>query len=488
MAEWIRDAVGAGGYPALGGLVLVENLFPPIPSELILPLGGFYVGEGELNFVLAVLAATFGSVAGALILYAIARRGGRPVVMRFSTILRVTDEDLDKADEWFDKRGSWVVLFGRLVPGARSLVSIPAGLSEMPVMRFVALTTLGSAIWNTALIGAGWGLGSNYEKVGGVLGPAGTVILTLVVFGGIAFIVWNYRRRAARRSGQDDAHGEATLARGVNDNRPPCASATARTIDKPSPEPRVPVRPPRSNGSVKRDATTGSTTGPLLSRRARRRRRPRACDTAHVAAGRVVADAVLDQVRGEPLEQPALAVHARGLEVEPHAHARGADAPGGSAGDRGEVQRLAAGQAVAGASEHHQPVEQRVHLVDGAEHRVAHRAQFVHVGVRVGQRDVGLGADHGQRRCAARARRWPRSARGRRTPPCVAAQLAAGQRPAERGRDERRAGEREQVLGAELGQREIGLVERQRAVQVPRPSASRRRPSSTATKTTKMPP
>ena len=198
MAEWIREAVGAGGYPVLGGLVLVENLFPPLPSELILPLAGFYVGEGELNFLLAVLAATLGSVVGALILYAIARRGGRPLVMRFSKILRVTDEDLDKADEWFDKRGSWVVLLGRLVPGARSLVSIPAGLSEMPVARFTLLTTAGSATWNTALIGAGWALGANYDKVGGVLGPAGTIILTVAVLGGIAFIVWNYRRRAAR--------------------------------------------------------------------------------------------------------------------------------------------------------------------------------------------------------------------------------------------------------------------------------------------------
>jgi membrane protein DedA with SNARE-associated domain len=199
MAEWAREAVGAGGYPVLGGLVLVENLFPPLPSELILPLAGFYVGEGELNFFLAVLAATFGSVAGALILYVIARRGGRPLVMRLSKVLRVTEEDLDRADDWFDKHGVWIVLFGRLVPGARSLVSIPAGLSEMPIGRFTLLTTLGSVTWNTALIGAGWALGSNYEKVGGVIGPAGTVILTLVIAAGIAFIVWNYRRRASAR-------------------------------------------------------------------------------------------------------------------------------------------------------------------------------------------------------------------------------------------------------------------------------------------------
>ncbi len=195
--DWVRNTVSTGGYPALAGLILGENLFPPLPSELILPLAGFYVGQGEMTFILAVLAATIGSVVGALILYAIARFGGRAVVLRFGKVLRVKERDLDRGDEWFDRHGSWVVLFGRLVPGARSLVSIPAGLSEMPIVRFTALTALGSTVWNCALIGAGWGLGEHYEKVGAIVGPIGTAVVGICGLAIIALIVGAYRRRRA---------------------------------------------------------------------------------------------------------------------------------------------------------------------------------------------------------------------------------------------------------------------------------------------------
>jgi membrane protein DedA with SNARE-associated domain len=193
--DWVRNTVSTGGYPALAGLILAENLFPPLPSELILPLAGFYVGQGEMTFILAVLAATVGSVAGALLLYALARFGGRRVVLRMGKVLRVKERDLDRSDEWFDRHGGWVVLFGRLVPGARSLVSIPAGLSEMPVLRFTALTTLGSTLWNCALIGAGWALGKNYEKVGGIVGPVGTAVVGVCVLAVIGLVVHAYRRR-----------------------------------------------------------------------------------------------------------------------------------------------------------------------------------------------------------------------------------------------------------------------------------------------------
>ena len=193
--DWVRNTVSSGGYPALAGLILAENLFPPIPSELILPLAGFYVGQGEMTFVLAVLAATIGSLAGALLLYAIARLGGRKVVLRFGKVLRVKEKDLDRADDWFDRHGGWVVLFGRLVPGARSLVSIPAGLSEMPVVRFIALTALGSTVWNCALIGAGWALGEHYEKVGGIVGPVGTAVVGLCALAVLALVVRAYRNR-----------------------------------------------------------------------------------------------------------------------------------------------------------------------------------------------------------------------------------------------------------------------------------------------------
>jgi len=193
--DWARNAVSSGGYPALAGLILAENLFPPIPSELILPVAGYYVGEGTLNFVFAVLAATVGSVVGALILYAIARYGGRAAVLRLGKFARVREDDLDKADAWFDKRGSWFVFFGRLVPGVRSLISIPAGLSEMPVWRFTALTAAGSLVWNSALIGAGWALGSNYERVADYVGPVATVVVAVCIVLVLGLVTWALKRR-----------------------------------------------------------------------------------------------------------------------------------------------------------------------------------------------------------------------------------------------------------------------------------------------------
>ncbi|MBE2318493.1 DedA family protein [Solirubrobacter sp. CPCC 204708] len=195
LGEWARDAVDTGGYPALTGLILAENLFPPIPSEIILPVAGYFVGEGSMNFVLAIIAATIGSVVGALILYGIARYGGRALVLKLGRVARVREEDLDQADAWFDKRGPWFVFFGRLVPGVRSLISIPAGLSEMPLTQFVLLTTAGSALWNTTLIGAGWALGSNYERVADYIGPVATVVVVLCGILVLALIAWALKRR-----------------------------------------------------------------------------------------------------------------------------------------------------------------------------------------------------------------------------------------------------------------------------------------------------
>jgi membrane protein DedA with SNARE-associated domain len=200
IGDWVRDVVTTSGYPGLAALILIENLFPPIPSELILPLAGFYVGKGDLVFIWAVLAATAGAVAGALIIYAVARFGGRRMLLRFGKVLRIREKDLDRADDWFDRYGVWIVLGGRLIPGARSLVSIPAGLSEMPIWRFIALTALGSALWNSALVGAGWALGSNYDKVGGVVGPVSTVVTAVLVLALIAGGVWLFRRGRRRRA------------------------------------------------------------------------------------------------------------------------------------------------------------------------------------------------------------------------------------------------------------------------------------------------
>ena len=198
LSDFARDAVVTAGYPGLFGAMVAENLFPPIPSELVLPLAGFEAHEGELAFVWALLAATAGSLTGALILYAVGLYGGRPVVYRYRRILRVSEADLDRADAWFDRWGTWVVLGARVVPIARSLVSIPAGMSEMPLWRFIFLTTLGSLVWNAVLMGAGYQLGANWEDVTEIAERYSTAMKVVAVLAVIAFVAWVIRRRRVR--------------------------------------------------------------------------------------------------------------------------------------------------------------------------------------------------------------------------------------------------------------------------------------------------
>lgn len=183
------------GYFGLFLLLLIENLFPPIPSEVILPLAGFLVGRGEFVFVGALLASTAGAVVGALILYALGRWGGRTLVLRYGRFLRVTDKDLDRADGWFDRYGNWIVLLARLIPGIRSIVSIPAGTLEMPLLQFTVLTTIGSALWNTLLIGLGVFLGRNWEVVSERVGAASDVVLVVTaVATTVALLIFGLRR------------------------------------------------------------------------------------------------------------------------------------------------------------------------------------------------------------------------------------------------------------------------------------------------------
>jgi membrane protein DedA with SNARE-associated domain len=176
---WVLDVIAALGYVGLAMLLIAENLFPPIPSEVVLPLAGFLVGRGDLVFWQALLAATFGSVAGALILYALGRYGGRKLVLRYGRFLHVDEEGLDRADGWFRRYGDWVVLFARVVPLARSVVSIPAGTMKMPAIRFTVLTAIGSLAWNTLLIGAGVILGANWQVVETWVGSYSNVVLVV---------------------------------------------------------------------------------------------------------------------------------------------------------------------------------------------------------------------------------------------------------------------------------------------------------------------
>lgn len=196
ISQWVFDTIQTLGYAGLALLLLIENLFPPIPSEVVLPLAGFLVSRGELGFLGALIASTLGSLVGASILYGLGRWGGRALVLRHGAKLRVSAEDLDRAESWFAKYGDAVVLVARVVPFARSVVSIPAGISVMPPVRFAVLTALGSAAWNAALIGAGYSLGANWSRVSSWAGTYSDVVLVgLTAAAAIYLTIRGLRRR-----------------------------------------------------------------------------------------------------------------------------------------------------------------------------------------------------------------------------------------------------------------------------------------------------
>jgi membrane protein DedA with SNARE-associated domain len=157
------------GYIGTFLLILLENVFPPIPSEVILTFGGFMTTSTSMTVIGTIIAATIGSLLGAVILYYIGHILNRErldvIVKKYGHILRLKLSDLDKADAWFDKYGYRTIFFCRMVPILRSLISIPAGMAEMKFNLFLLYTTLGTLIWNTALVTAGAMLGENWEKV-----------------------------------------------------------------------------------------------------------------------------------------------------------------------------------------------------------------------------------------------------------------------------------------------------------------------------------
>jgi len=183
------------GLLARSGLLALVVL--PIPPEVLLPFAGFQVARGELSFVASLAAATSASVLAAVPLYAAARIGGRPLLVRHGRLLRLTETRLARAERWFDRWGESIVLFGRMVTGARSLVSVPAGLARMPLARFLLWTGLGFGSWNAMLLSAGWLLGDRWERVGQLLATAGPFALAVVATAAVCLVIgrrWAHRR------------------------------------------------------------------------------------------------------------------------------------------------------------------------------------------------------------------------------------------------------------------------------------------------------
>lgn len=202
LTQWVTEVVETLGYLGVALLVAVENVFPPIPSEAVLPLAGFVAGRGEANLAGMILAATAGSVVGAWVLYGVAAAIGparlRAFIVRFGRWFGVREHHLERAELWFDRRADAAVLIGRCVPLIRSIVSVPAGFRRMPIWRFTILTAMGSAMWNTALISAGAVLGERWEQVGDVVGLLqGAVLIGVAALVGYAIWIGLLRPRLA---------------------------------------------------------------------------------------------------------------------------------------------------------------------------------------------------------------------------------------------------------------------------------------------------
>ncbi|MFJ6778946.1 DedA family protein [Streptomyces yangpuensis] len=199
-AGWATDLVDTMGGPGAGLAIALENLFPPLPSEVILPMTGFAAGQGVLTLASALFWTTLGSVAGALALYWLGALFGRERMHAiWARLPLVKASDLVRTEEWFVRHGTKAVFLGRMVPIFRSLVSVPAGVERMPLPVFLMLTTLGSLIWNGVLVMAGYWLGDRWDLVEGYVGVLSKVVLALVAAALVAYLAVRLRGRGSAR-------------------------------------------------------------------------------------------------------------------------------------------------------------------------------------------------------------------------------------------------------------------------------------------------
>lgn len=194
LETWITSIMADFGYIGIFLLIMVENLFPPIPSEIILTFGGFMTTVSSLNVVMVIIVATLGSVVGAILLYKVASYFGKErltkIVLKHGRILRLKESDIERAENFFLKYGSWAVFLCRMIPLIRSLISIPAGMTQMKMSRFLVLTTAGSLLWNTILIGLGAFLGESWNEIVVFMDSFSTIIygiIAVIVVVGLGF-------------------------------------------------------------------------------------------------------------------------------------------------------------------------------------------------------------------------------------------------------------------------------------------------------------
>lgn len=193
LSEWILAMMQELGLVGVALMMFLENVFPPIPSELIMPAAGFAAALGKMNIIAVIVAGTLGSVLGALPLYYLGTIFNEQrlliLTQKYGKYFLIKPEDVTNANTWFNKYGKAVIFFGRMIPAIRSLISIPAGMNRMPLLPFLVLTAIGSAIWTTLLAYAGYVLGANYEQVATFIAPISkmVVLTTVMVLGVVIF-------------------------------------------------------------------------------------------------------------------------------------------------------------------------------------------------------------------------------------------------------------------------------------------------------------
>ena len=200
MQEFILAIMEQFGYIGVFLLIAIENIFPPIPSEVILLFGGFMTTYTKLNIVIMIIAATLGSILGAIVLYYIGKifnkdRLKKIISGKIGKILRLKNSDIDKADKWFDTKGNKTVFFCRFIPIVRSLISIPAGMSEMPMGKFLVYTTLGSLIWNTVLVVIGSIVGENWTSILTIFDTYSSIVVVVIAIIFVICVYLFYRNR-----------------------------------------------------------------------------------------------------------------------------------------------------------------------------------------------------------------------------------------------------------------------------------------------------
>ena len=208
MEELILSIMNQFGYIGVLLLIAIENVFPPIPSEVILLFGGFMTTYTELNVIGMIIFSTLGSLIGAIVLYYIGKilnkeRLKKIVSGKVGKILRLKNEDIEKADNWFDTKGNKTVFFCRFIPIVRSLISIPAGMSEMPMLKFLIYTTFGSLIWNTVLVVIGNRVGENWTSILDILDKYSHIVLVLLIIIAIVCIYLFYSKKLKKDKKED---------------------------------------------------------------------------------------------------------------------------------------------------------------------------------------------------------------------------------------------------------------------------------------------